>query len=171
MSIIHFTYISDLKRQTTNRKRCVNHRIVKRSPRQSPREKCHCSTNWKQKWKKRRGSCRFFVLLVSPSPKFCTSCKLSIDNFQQSALPFFKKTTRRAVSKVRSLYGRRAKRRVLGFKCDLKKCESTLMDCSAGVCRKKSMVFGEPSHPCSSKTADSSVSDTSTGSGTSEDRS
>lgn len=76
-------------------------------------------------------------------------------------MPFFKKTTRRAVAKVRSLYGSRAKR-VLGFKCDLKKCESTLMDCSAGVCKEKSMIFGEPSDPCSSKTAHSSVSDTST---------
>ncbi|XP_018304264.1 uncharacterized protein [Mycetomoellerius zeteki] len=87
----------------------------------------------------------------------------------QSTLPFFKKT-RRTMAKVRSLYiGSKAKR-ALGFKCNLKKCNSTLMECSAGACRKKSMIFGEPNQPCSSKMADSSISDTSTVSSTSEDR-
>lgn len=173
MSIIHFTYISDLKRQTANRKRCVNHPIVKRSPRQSPRERYHCSTTvWKQKWRKRRGSCRFlFVCFFPPSSKyFCTSWRLSIGNFQQSALPFFKKTVRRTVTRVRSLYVGLKPKRALGFKCDLKKCDSALMDCSAGACRKKGMIFGEPSQrPCTSRTVDSSVSDTSTVSSTSED--
>jgi len=74
------------------------------------------------------------------------------------------------MARVRSLYvGLRAKR-VLGFKCDLKKCDSTLMECSAGACKKKSMIFGEPGHPCGSKMIDSSISDASTISSTSEDR-
>ncbi|XP_018403382.1 PREDICTED: uncharacterized protein LOC108780241 isoform X1 [Cyphomyrmex costatus] len=86
----------------------------------------------------------------------------------QSTLPFFKKTTKRTMTRVRSLYvGSRAKR-VLGFKCDLKKCNSTLMDCSAGACRKKSMIFSESNQPCSSKTIDRSVSDTSIKSSSSE---
>ncbi|XP_011692694.1 PREDICTED: uncharacterized protein LOC105452870 isoform X2 [Wasmannia auropunctata] len=79
-------------------------------------------------------------------------------------------TTRRTAARARSLYDRLRPWRVLGFKCDVKKCDSTLMGCSAGACRKKSMIFGEPSRrPCGSKTADSCVSDTSTLSSTSED--
>lgn len=74
------------------------------------------------------------------------------------------------MARVRSLYDGLRTKRALGFKCDLKKCNSALMDCSAGACRKKSMIFGEPNRPCSSKTADYSVSDTSTISSINEDR-
>lgn len=78
---------------------------------------------------------------------------------QKSALPFFEKATKRALGRVKSIYldlrGDPKTRRVLGFKCDLKKCDSTLAQCSARSCKKKSMVF------------DSSVSDTSTASSTS----
>ncbi|KYM80989.1 hypothetical protein ALC53_08553 [Atta colombica] len=88
----------------------------------------------------------------------------------QSTLPFFKKTTKRTMARVKSLYGGSRPKRALGFKCDLKKCSSTLMECSAGACRKKSMIFGEPIQPCSSKMTDSSASDTSTEPSTSENR-
>jgi len=125
----------------------------------------------KTKMKETSRKLQVFSCFSSPSLEyFCASWRLSIGNFQQSILPFFKKTTRRTMARVRSLYvGLRAKR-VLGFKCDLKKCDSTLMECSARACKKKSMIFGEPGHPCSSKTIDSSISDTSTISSTSEDR-
>ncbi|XP_018354251.1 PREDICTED: uncharacterized protein LOC108755635 [Trachymyrmex septentrionalis] len=89
----------------------------------------------------------------------------------QSTLPFFKKTTKRTIARVRSLYVGSRPKRALGFKCDLKKCSSTLMECSAGACRKKSMIFVASNQPCSSKMVDSNVSDTSTVSSTSENSS
>ncbi|XP_020290076.1 uncharacterized protein LOC109857794 [Pseudomyrmex gracilis] len=83
----------------------------------------------------------------------------------QSALPFLETTTMRTATKVKSLYNRFRAKRVLGFKCDLNKCDNTLMECSARSCRKVTMLFGKQNHP---KPIGSDNSDTSTISSTSE---
>ncbi|KAL0131380.1 hypothetical protein PUN28_002722 [Cardiocondyla obscurior] len=67
------------------------------------------------------------------------------------------KTTEQAVAKVKSVRDEIGVKRVLGFKCDLKKCSNTLKNCSAGACRKNRMIFGEPSHSRDTTTTDSSI--------------
>ncbi|KAM0725777.1 hypothetical protein ACS0PU_008503 [Formica fusca] len=86
----------------------------------------------------------------------------------QSVLPFLGRTTKHTLAKMKSLYKSLKTRRVLGFKCDLKKCDSTLMECSTRACKKDSMVFGESSHSYDLKMTDPSISDTSTISSSSE---
>lgn len=63
---------------------------------------------------------------------------------------------------MKSLCESLKKRRVLGFKCDLKKCDSTLTECSMRPCKKKSMLFGESSYLYDPKMTDPSISDAST---------
>jgi len=57
-------------------------------------------------------------------------------------------------------------RRVKGYRCDLRKCQGTLAECSVS-CKKKSMIFNEARHR-DRKPARSSASDTSTESDESE---
>lgn len=147
MSIIHFTYVSELRRGIANCKRRVNHHLVKRNPRQSRREKYHCPNNWKQRWKKHRRSYRSFSLVRVAGIFLRESRNLNEQlPTERLAIFFFQKTTKRTLARMKSLYESFRTRRVMGFKCDLKRCESTLMECSARSCKKKSMIFGGPSH-------------------------
>ncbi|KAG7201608.1 hypothetical protein KM043_004349 [Ampulex compressa] len=64
----------------------------------------------------------------------------------QDALPRLEKKARRAQKRMGELCGNLRARRAFGFNCDLKKCESTLMECSASGCKKPAMIFGEVKH-------------------------
>ncbi|XP_032680665.1 uncharacterized protein LOC116848553 [Odontomachus brunneus] len=108
----------------------------------------------------------FYFSSFSTAAYFRASRGISMSDFRQNALPFFEKATRRTLSKIKSFYAGLKDdlrgRRVLGFKCNLNKCDSTLMECSASSCKKESMIFGGPAYPHDPKDLfDSSASDTS----------
>lgn len=104
------------------------------------------------------------ILYSSSSPGYlCANWwRISMYNFRQSALSTFENASRRTLKKMKSLYKDYRPKRVIGFKCDLKKCDSTLMECSATACKKESMIFDVRAHPCDLETTDSSASDIST---------
>lgn len=115
-----------------------------------------------------RKTAGFFLLFFVIGIFFRELKNLNKSIFRQSVLPLLRKTTKHTLAKMKSFYKDLKTRRVLGFKCDLKKCDSTLMECSMRACKKKSMVFGESSHSYAPKMTDPSISDTSTISSASE---
>lgn len=47
------------------------------------------------------------------------------------------------MGKIKKMYKNIGARRVMGYNCDLNKCPSSIMDCSAGSCAKPNMIFGK----------------------------
>ncbi|KAK2580647.1 hypothetical protein KPH14_007753 [Odynerus spinipes] len=45
------------------------------------------------------------------------------------------------VEKIKRLYRELRPRRVIGFRCDISKCPSSLLECSMGPCKKDVMTF------------------------------
>lgn len=54
-----------------------------------------------------------------------------------------KKTTNKSVRRIKAIYRNIVARRAQGFTCDLKRCESTLQDCSTSSCTKPHMLFSK----------------------------
>nr|XP_012144725.1 PREDICTED: uncharacterized protein LOC105662976 [Megachile rotundata] len=52
-----------------------------------------------------------------------------------------KKRTKLSMKRIKKMYENLNVRRAAGFTCDLKKCESTLFDCSTNECAKPNMLF------------------------------
>ncbi|CAL7946185.1 unnamed protein product [Xylocopa violacea] len=54
-----------------------------------------------------------------------------------------KKRTKKGVKKIKRIYENIGAKRAMGFDCDLRKCPSTLLECSQSPCAKPNMIFSK----------------------------